>query len=101
MTGDDDANRVGSIGKSYCPDGQGLSQAHRKFGVADRLSCFDRAQSLPDTLLKRGAFRGDREGIDRVYLSIKVCGHGRAEAEWVACRCQRDRLCPIMAGEQT
>jgi len=76
MTGDDDADRIGSIGQSYGAHGRRFSQSKSEFAVANGLSCRDGTQRLPDVLLEGGSLRGYGEGIDSLNISIEIRGNG-------------------------
>lgn len=62
MAGDQDGDRVFTVGIGDGAGGFGISESLGFLGVGERFAVGDGAEHLPDLFLKRGALRIEREG---------------------------------------
>src|SRR6266566_7792651 len=76
VTGNDDANGIGAIGETDCPDGGGAADAFGEFAIGDGGAERNLSQSLPNLTLKGRAVGFYGQVVDRGKGSGEVVADG-------------------------
>src|ERR1700682_1051785 len=92
MTGDDDADRITTVGKADRAHRGGSTDAPRQRRVGDRLAAPDLPQRPPDPALEFGPAGGDRQGVDRREITGEISTDCSAETTGIHPRTQRKSL---------
>ena len=74
MAGDDDADRVGTVGKAHGSDCGGAADACGEFAVGGSGAAGDLTEGAPDFALEGRAGGLDREGVDCGEVAGEVAG---------------------------
>jgi len=85
MAGNHDGDRVGSVGRAYCPGGRWPADSFCQFAIRDHMAVRDSFQFLPYLDLKGCPGRGERQvesgesfpevGIQLIHGFTKGCAH--------------------------
>ncbi len=100
MTGYDDADRIGAVGRADGAHGGRPAHPPRQFGIRRRGARRNAPQRPPDRVLKIGSRHPHRQRVDRIDRAAEIGAHRLAQSPRIARGDQSDRRRPMIDVKQ-